>query len=125
MLTKKFYAWLNNHLEKMPLNVIALNFNLYEGEYKTYDIQLIGSDIFNEEDDDWACDEIFSTEESLFSIPIYDDISDWRESMTFIKEMIKEYMKVGEYSNKLIQLQAVGLGFVDGDIELIYLNNNK
>jgi len=45
--------------------------------------------------------------------------------MTFIKEMIEEYMKVGEYSNKLIQLQAVGLGFVDGDIELIYLNNNK
>jgi len=125
MLRKKFYVWLNDHLEKMPLNVIAVNFNLYEGEYKTYDIELIGSAIFNEEDDDWACEKIFSTEESLFSIPIYDDISDWRESMTFIKEMIEEYMKVGEYSNKLIQLQAVGLGFVDGDIELIYLNNNK
>jgi len=46
MFRKKFYVWLNHHLEKMSLNVIAVNFNLYEGEYKTYDIELIGSATF-------------------------------------------------------------------------------
>ena len=45
--------------------------------------------------------------------------------MLYIKKMIEDYMKIGEYSNNLRQLQAVGIGFVDGDIELIYLNKNR
>ena len=125
MIRKKFYSWLDDNLKKIPSNVIAINFNLYEGEYSTYDIELIGSDIFTEEDDDWACEEIFLTEGSLFSIPICNDISDWKDGMLYIKKMIEDYMKIGEYSNNLRQLQAVGIGFVDGDIELIYLNKNR
>ena len=39
--------------------------------------------------------------------------------------MIEDYMKIGTYSDDLKQLQAVGIGFVDGDIELIHLNKNK
>ena len=46
MIRKKFYSWLDDNLKKIPSNVIAINFNLYEGEYNTYDIELIGSDIF-------------------------------------------------------------------------------
>ena len=125
MIRKKFYSWLDDNLKKIPSNVIAINFNLYEGEYNTYDIELIGSDIFTEGDDDWACEEIFLTEGSLFSIPICNDISDWKDGMSYIKKMIEDYMKIGEYSNNLRQLQAIGIGFVDGDIELIYLNKNR
>ena len=125
MIRQKFYSWLDNNLKKIPSNVIAINFNLYEGEYNTYYIELIGSDIFSEEDDDWACEELFLTEGSSFSIPICNDISDWKDGMLYIKKMIEDYMKIGEYSNNLRQLQAVGIGFVDGDIELIYLNKNR
>ena len=125
MIRKKFYDWLDDNLKEIPLDAVAVNFNLYEGENNTYDVELIGSDIFTEEDDDWACEEIFLTEGSLFSIPICNDISDWKDGMLYIKKMIEDYMKIGEYSNNLRQLQAVGIGFVDGDIELIYLNKNR
>ena len=46
--------WLNEVLEKnIPTGIKAFNFNLYEGSEDTYDIELIGSDEFDEEDPDW------------------------------------------------------------------------
>ena len=125
MIRKKFYDWLDDNLKEIPLDAVAVNFNLYEGENNTYDVELIGSDIFTEEDDDWVCEEIYSTEENLFTIPIHNYISDWKDGLSYIKEMIEDYMKIGTYSDDLKQLQAVGIGFVDGDIELIHLNKNK
>lgn len=115
-----FSKWLDNNLKQLPSDVVAVNFNLYEGLNQTYDIQLIGSDKFDEEDDDWACEEIFSTGEDLFCIPITETIEHWLDGLSFIRKMIENYLKNGKYANVLKQLQAVGVGFVDGDIELLY-----
>lgn len=46
----EFSEWLNKYLEKLPSDVVAVNFNIYEGVNKTYDIQLIGTDEFDEDD---------------------------------------------------------------------------
>lgn len=45
-----------NQSEKLPENIVALNFNIYEGPYA---IDLIGSATFDESDEDWACNEDF------------------------------------------------------------------
>lgn len=45
-----------NQTEKLPEDIVALNFNLYEGPYA---IDLIGSATFDESDEDWACNEDF------------------------------------------------------------------
>ena len=45
-----------NQKDKLPQNIVALNFNLYEGPYA---LDLIGSATYDESDEDWACNEDF------------------------------------------------------------------
>ena len=119
-----FADWLNSLLEKdMPENTKAYNFNLYEEEEEeTYGIQLIASDRFYENDGgDWACSEIYSSEEDIFYIDHSDEKNaDRQRGMEFICSLINEYLKNGKYSDKLKNSKAVGAGFVDGDIEILF-----
>ena len=34
----------------------------------SYDVQLISANMFDESDDDWACEELFTTGEDIFKI---------------------------------------------------------
>lgn len=115
-----FSKWLEGNLEQLPSDVVAVNFNLYEGADQTYDIQLIGIDTFNEKDEDWACEEIFTTGENVFLLPKTNSIKNWEDGLSFIRKMVEKYLENGKYANILKGLQAVGIGFVDGDIELLY-----
>lgn len=118
---KEFSKWIDKHLNNLPYNAVAINFNIYEGEQNTYDIQLIATDMFDEEDEDWACEEIFSTKEDLFSILINEDIKHWEDGLLYIKNMIEECLKCSNHIDCLKNMQGIGIGFVDGDIELISL----
>lgn len=40
-----------NQTEKLPQNIVALNFNRYEGHYA---LDLIGSATYDESDEDWV-----------------------------------------------------------------------
>lgn len=115
-----FSKWLDSNLENFPSNAIAANFNLYENPGKTYDIQLIGSDKYNHMNDDWACEEIFSTEEDVFLIPRTDDIIVSTDGLSFISKLIKAYLENGKYAHLLKRLYAICIGFVDREIEVIY-----
>ncbi len=117
----EFAKWLDNVLsKKMPKDIIAFNFNLYEGE-GTFHVQLIGSSSFSEEiESDWACDEVFSTEENIFIIDRKFAGLKWEEGLSFSKEMVINYLENGKYSNILKAKEAVAIGFVDGDIDVLY-----
>lgn len=115
-----FSKWLNSNLEQLPSDIVAVNFNLYEGSNQTYDIQLIGTDTFDEEDEDWACEEIFTTGEDIFLMPRTDDIEDQEDGLDFITKIVRKYLEDGKYANMLKGLQAVGIGFVDGEIEILH-----
>lgn len=116
-----FSRWLNSHLEgQLPPNIIAINFNLYEGSNETYDTQMIGSDEFDVDDQDWVCSEMFSTEEDIFYMPKTREIMNWQDGLDFIKQIVQKYLDEGKYAYKLKEYQAVGIGFVDGDIDILY-----
>jgi hypothetical protein len=116
-----FEKWLNEVLQsEIPNEAVAINFNLYKGNDATYHIQLIASESFDAEDGDWACDEVFSTGEKLCFIPITPEIEDWEDGFEYLAGLAKEYLKLGKYAEKLKGFEAVGIGFVDGDIEILY-----
>jgi hypothetical protein len=115
-----FSKWLDKHLEQLPSDVVAVNFNLYEGSHQTYDIQLIGTEEFDEADEDWVCTDFFTTGEDVFFIPRNNDILDWQDGLSFITKIIEKYLNDGRFANKLKELQAVGIGFVDGDIDILF-----
>lgn len=115
---KKFKKWLDNILKtKLPDGVIAINFNLYEDIDNKWSIELIGASSFDENNEDWACDEIFTTRDNPFVLV---EESDWKTIEIIYTNLINEYLENGKYSNMLKQYTAIGIGFVDGDISIVY-----
>ncbi len=120
-----FANWLDNLLENnnMPESTQAFNFNLYEeaGDC-VYGVQIIASDRFDADDDgDWACYEIWSSEEDIFCVSAADeDDKGWQAFQKFITEVICDYLVNGKYKDILLDSQGIGVGFVDGEIDIIF-----
>jgi len=116
----KFNEWLNDILKNdLPKGIIAINFNLYEDSNNKWSIELIGSSVFDENNDDWACNEVFTTRDNPF---ILVKESDWKAIEIIFKNLVEEYLKYGKYANKLKKYTAIGIGFVDGDLSILYKN---
>jgi hypothetical protein len=118
---KLFSNWVNQVLEQdVPKGIKAFNFNLYEGEEKTYDIQLIGSDEFYEDDSDWACTDYFTSGEQICYIKRTEEIEGWEQGLSYITMLVKRYLDEGENAQILKKSPVIGIGFVDGDIDILY-----
>ena len=116
----EFSAWLDQVLEgDLPEGIAAFNFNLYEGD-DAFDIQLIGAPRFEEDDDDWACEEAFSSEEDVYYLPRESEDVEWQEGLACAVDMAETYLDQGKYAEKLKAAQAVAIGFVDGDLTILY-----
>ena len=112
--------WLNGILEQtIPAEVVALNFNLYEDGGNNWSIELVGTESFDLEDEDWCCDEIFDfgTRETPLS---WNEKKAWNEILNEMMQIIKKYLEQGAYSHILKNYQGVGIGFVDGDTEILF-----
>lgn len=117
---EQFEKWLDKYLLKgFPDDVIAANFNIYEDSDDYWSLEIVGTQSFDEEDQDWAFDEItdLGSREDLFS---WEADEEWEVVLENVIEIIKEYLEKGKYANTLKRLTAVGTGFVDGDIEIVY-----
>jgi hypothetical protein len=117
-----FSEWLNKIFEENNFDsVLAFNFNLYEG-IDEYHIQLIGSDKFDVDDSDWACSEIFTTEENIFRIDSKYTGEEWYEALDFCIKIVIKYLENGKNKNTLLEKKGIGIGFTDGDLYIIYSN---
>lgn len=112
-----FAKWVDSVLQlEFSKNTIAVNFNLYEENNENeYSIQIIGAEKFDEED--WACYETFTTGENLY---VWHEEGDWENALETAAINLKKYLDIGMYSSNLKQYDGIGIGFVDGDIEIIY-----
>lgn len=113
--------WLNNALrQEIPEETAAFCLNLYDDGDGNWSMELIGSGKFDVEDDDWPCDEItdFNTREMPFT---WNQPGRWERVLKEMISIIEEYLKHGEYADILKSRSGVGIGFVDGDIENLYI----
>ncbi len=113
---EQFAKWLDGFLDHGMTEVVALNFNLYEDGNDRWSIEVIGTSYFDEEDDDWACDAILSYTEHLE----WQRKTDWETVLEEVQELIRMYLERGEHSDLMKEYQAVAVGFVDGDLEIVY-----
>lgn len=122
-----FKEWLDSLLENndMPEDTKAFNFNLYDEEGDVYSVQLIASDRFDPDDDEWACCEIWSSEEDIFFVDASDEDDKSSETFQkFISEIISDYLENGKYKDILTDSDGIGIGFVDGDLDIIFRPEN-
>lgn len=129
-----FEKWLDTLLEQndMPEDTRAFNFNIYEdhsdetGE-TLFTLQLIASDRFDPDDEsgEWACYEVWSSEEDLFALDFSDEENvDEKRVVTVYTELCSEYLESGKYKNILLGAEGIGIGFVDGELNILYKPEN-
>lgn len=115
-----FEKWIDKLLEEnMPLDGVAVCINLYEEGDSEWAAQLITAPSFDEEDDEWCCDEVFSSEEDLF---IWKQKGSWEEALKKATDALCDYLTDGKYAEDLKEYEAIAIGFVDGDLDIVYKN---
>lgn len=120
-MLKKVTEWLDNLLKQdIPDDVVAFCFNLYEDGNNHWSMELVGAASFDEEDSDWACDEIvdLGTREKPF---VWEKDAEWDVVLDEIIDVLKLYLGNGTCAEILKNKAGVGAGFVDGDIEILYM----
>lgn len=116
----KIEKWLNSILEQeIPDNVIAFNFNLYENADFNWSIELVGTECFDLDDEDWTCNEVtdFGTRDNPLS---WHREATWDQILEEVVSAIEEYLNTGMFASILKKYDGIGAGFVDGDIEILY-----
>ena len=107
-----FQTWLEKQLEKpIPTEVVAFNFNLYEEDETEFDVQIVGCPSYDADDSDWACNDIFSSEEDLFHFTA----TDWETALEDFQAILENYLASG-VKNALTDSKYIAMGFVDGDL---------
>lgn len=100
--------------EKIPADIIAFSFNLYE----PYSIELVGSTWFDKENEDWACDEDYEPQQRTcpnFTTP---DDSQWEDVLEIVTKILEELSS--ELSEtQIFKRKHIATGFVDGDLVII------
>ena len=114
---RDFEKWVDTALAvELPENIEAFCFNLYEKGNNVYAVEIIGSPTFDETDEDWACDEVFNNR----AYPLcWKSNKSWEGALEDTKSLVKRYLKEGKYASLLLSKKGVGVGFVDGNIELL------
>ncbi len=113
-----FNDWLDSSLaQPIPAEVVAFSFNLAE----PWCIEVIGSESYNEEDSDWACDEAFRPKIPSLDLPESEVGSDWEAVLEASKQIVSAYLeRPSTGATVLKKATAITVGFVDGDLYRIW-----
>ena len=119
---KDMENWIDSiFANSLPEEIIAIAFNLYEEGDNQWSVEMVGSGSFDAENPDWACDEVFYTRDNLQS---WMQNAVWEEILQEVTDKIKKYLETGKYAEQIKSYAGVGVGFVDGDITIVYQNNS-
>ncbi len=123
-LKKGIFNWLDNILiNDIQRDVHALCFNLYQDLDCRWSLELIGTNDYDENNDDWACDEVcdFGTRKNPFVLRYR---AYWEIVLNLIYSVLLDYMESGKYAHLLKSKICVAVGFVDGDLKIVYKKQN-
>lgn len=96
----------------MPDGIVALNFGLYEGPYS---IDLIGSKLYDANNDDWACEEDYVPEHRICPALNISASENWEEVLNGMFSLLKEVIQ--ETPNlQLWKVEYITIGFSGGDL---------
>ena len=112
--------WIDKILDQeIPNTVIAFCFNLYEESDGSWAMELVGTERFDIEDEDWACNELtdFGSRECLYN---WEMECEWDEALEYMVKVLSQYLENGKYAELLKSKDGVGVGFVDGNIEILH-----
>jgi len=111
-------------LQGVPDGVVGFSFNLFEHlEPKSrFGVELVGAGSFDPSNSDWACDEVWEPSVGR-SISISTEFSGetWDECLSKMGSLIMTILaEATDVAARLRSAAGVGLGFVDGELQLLW-----
>lgn len=116
MTQEKFNDWLNLIIqhERPGEDIIAYYFGIFEGT-EGYEVYLVGSKGFDEDDDDWACNNDFEPANKYFSLK--QPGADWEQILEDVKKNIETFTRQDSFKNSFLdKAEAIATGFDEGDL---------
>lgn len=118
-MEQQIKSWLEviNTKETIPSDIKALNFGLFES-LDGYGIYLTGSRKYDENDDDWACNNDYEPAQRYFYLPKNE--MKWDEFLKYVSEILTKHLSVfaKEVSSPFYK-KVITVGFDDGDLKRI------
>ncbi len=120
----EFEAWLVCALaDDVPAAVVAFSFHLFEPSSNDakFGVELIGAGEFDPTDSDWACEDVWEPFPRDLHIPLAFASSGWEACLRDVRQLVMNMLNSSTpTAAKLKASQAVAIGFVDGDLEVIW-----
>jgi hypothetical protein len=121
---ESFRTWLSRACaEPIPPTVKAFSFNIFEyPETPTvkFGVELIGASSFDSANPDWACDEVWEPSIRRLQIPTSFSSRAWEDCLARTEVLVHDCLESPPLAQFLKQGEAVGIGFVDGGLSLIW-----
>lgn len=119
-ILQPFSDWVSDVLVDIPDETVAYVFNIYE-ENDAYLVDITGTSIFDASCEDWTDDINWDSGNEMFIIPKENFEGDWEEIHDAIAEALEALMDAeGELADALCDSDAVAVGFIDGELEIIW-----
>lgn len=119
MLKEKIEYWLNQinaEASYLPTHIVAFNFGLFETE-NGYGIYLIGSNFYDEHDDDWACNIDFEPKNKYLNFNSENiKTMKWEEFQNEVKSIISKYISTNINQLPIFKGKVITIGFDDGNL---------
>lgn len=119
-----FTKWLDESVPSdIPAGVRGFSFNLTEVMPGEFEVELIGAERFDRDDEDWACEEIWEPAGRSIEIPSGEAGNGWEDVLERMAGMAMDYLSKGARSGTLKSADGIGIGFVDGNLKILWLPN--
>jgi hypothetical protein len=112
-----FEEWISQiiNTEKPSNKIIGYYFGLFETDGKEYMMYLLGSKVFDV-DDDWACNNDFEPKEKYLHLPQYNGFG-WEDVLTQTVKILQEFITTDIYKSSFFaKAQGISTGFDGGDL---------
>lgn len=119
-ILQPFSDWVSDVLVDIPDETIAFVFNIYEEE-DAYLVDITGTQLFDADNEAWTDEINWDSGEELFIIPKEKFEGDWEDIHDTLAEALETLIDAdNELADILCDSDAVAIGFIDGDLEIIW-----
>jgi hypothetical protein len=121
----RFDSWLNQTFpQSVVAKVVAYNFNISELS-DGFLVEIIGSDIYDPNNSDWACQEVWTSRPNQFFFSIDEVGKEWDLFLDKLSILVNKFLEIlPNYQYVMANICAITIGFVDGDLVVIRQNSH-
>ncbi|MDE5722021.1 MAG: hypothetical protein K2I30_04710 [Clostridia bacterium] len=116
-MNEEFFEWLDGEILCVDKGAVAYSVNVYQLK-NGFSAGLIGAASFDDEDDDWVHDTLYSSrgdgDEFKFTA------ENRKKALEFVRTQLKEYLMRGARAKQLKSSRAVACSLYGGDLHLLY-----